>query len=610
MAEENTDLEQIMSNWDTMDIGELGTSLLARKATMDKAAAKRAKRQDKIAKIMGGVLATQSVFAASANRQIKKLQDEKRFDEATAKAQLGEINTVSGIYNVFDQMAQEAQTEMNEKNWQDIWDNSTPELRSTASSKIKPLIINELTQSGARSLIQDEGLTSRLAEDVLEDSIANLVKNRSRFEQAGRTLGTVPEGENLFAGLANMTLPEYQKSVIAARDAEMERVRKAATQGINPFSEYSQWRNIFGAVGLGEGTQEGNLFRNYNAEMLPMQEALRGINFTHNVSTKLNELRKLPKFRISRWKQNLETKEGELIMAEIATNFSEIDSLQDQGTINTGIRSKRKYGPGSDGNIFRGSPLYILQRELKEGRNVAVLKDMQYKTGLLVARLQDPEEGQFRKAFFNGENVDPTTDQRRIINAATAFVITNSVQDYTPVRGPQALIPVVGQAMALREKLTEPELYESRREKFKQRKKWYQLDVNNFNYNFAAVDSVLENSFKVEDGQFIAESGFSKKDPKDKLDLIKTEYDTILSRTDLSDGDKKLLTEKLVVDLDATKFVTMGYEFAPGLTNSEIIDLFNMGLSVDEFLTKRMQSDGLKKILDLKKSLRTNNEPS
>ena len=306
MAEDN--LNEIMENWDSMDIGELGTSLLERKTRLDKAAAKRAKRQDKIAKIMGGVLATQSIFAASANRQIKKLQDEKRFDEATAKAQLGEINTVSGIYNVFDQMAQEAQTEMNEQNWQDIWDNSTPELRSTASSKIKPLIINELTQSGARSLIQDEGLTSRLAEDVLEDSIANLVKNRSRFEQAGRTLGTVPEGENLFAGLANMTLPEYQKAVIAARDAEMERVRKAATRGINPFSEYSQWRNIFGAVSLGEGTQEGNLFRSYNAEMLPMQEALRGINFTHNISTKLNELRKLPKYRISRWKQNLATK--------------------------------------------------------------------------------------------------------------------------------------------------------------------------------------------------------------------------------------------------------------------------------------------------------------
>lgn len=590
MAEDN--LNEIMENWDSMDIGELGTSLLERKSRLDKAAAKRAKRQDKIAKIMGGVLATQSIFAASANRQIKKLQDEKRFDEAAAKAQLGEINTVSGIYNVFDQMAQEAQTEMNEQNWQDIWDNSSPELRSTASSKIKPLIINELTQSGARSLIQDEGLTSRLAEDVLEDSIANLVKNRSRFEQAGRTLGTVPEGENLFAGLANMTLPEYQKAVIAARDAEMERVRKAATSGINPFSEYSQWRNIFGAVGLGEGTQEGNLFRSYNAEMLPMQEALRGINFTHNISTKLNELRKLPKYRISRWKQNLASKEGELIMTQIKTNFSEIDSLQDQGTINTGIRSKRNYGPGSDlkkGSAWRGSPLYILQRELKQERNVAILEDMQYKTGLLVARLQDPEEAQFRKAFFNGENIDPTTDQRRIINAATAFVITNSVQDYMPMRDPVSF---------LGEKVFQAKYpqYKGKRESLWARKSGpFNLDVNNFKYNLSAVDSVLENTFKVEDGQFIAESGFSKKDPKDKLDLIKAEYDTILSRTDLSDGDKKLLTEKLVVDLDAKQFVTMGYEFAPGLTNSEIIDLFNMGLSVDEFLTRRMESAEFKK---------------
>ena len=55
-----------------------------------------------------------------------------------------------------------------------------------------------------------------------------------------------------------------------------------------------------------------------------------------------------------------------------------------------------------------------------------------------------------------------------------------------------------------------------------------------------------------------------------------------------------IVTRGLLVDLDATAFVTMGYEFAPGLTNSEIIDLINMGLSVDEFLTRRMQSDMFK----------------
>ena len=45
MAEDN--LGEIMQNWDTMDIGELGTSLLARKANIERSAAKRAKRDER-----------------------------------------------------------------------------------------------------------------------------------------------------------------------------------------------------------------------------------------------------------------------------------------------------------------------------------------------------------------------------------------------------------------------------------------------------------------------------------------------------------------------------------------------------------------------------------
>ena len=60
MAEDN--LTEIMKDWDTTDIGELGSSLLARKTSMDKAAAKRAKRADRTAKIMAGVMGMQALY--------------------------------------------------------------------------------------------------------------------------------------------------------------------------------------------------------------------------------------------------------------------------------------------------------------------------------------------------------------------------------------------------------------------------------------------------------------------------------------------------------------------------------------------------------------------
>ena len=568
MAEDN--LTEIMKNWDTMDIGELGTSLLARKSKMDKASAKRAKRQDRLSKIMGGVMATQSIFAASANNNIKKLEKNKQFDQLVAKAQLGEINTIAGIYSELDKMAALANKDITIDNWEEVWKEASPELRSATAGKVKPLMINELTNMGAVSISKDEALQEQLAEDALKEVMGNLINNRSSFESSGIALDIAPEGASLFGTLSNMTLPEYQQSILRIRDKELDSLRKGGTN----IADWEQWRNILAKVGIGEGTKEGNVFTSYKSEPLPMTTVLKDINFTHNITTSLNELRKLPKYRISYWQKQAADPKNANIKTAIEDVLDRIDSLQDQGTVHTGIRSKRR------GFRLRRSPLRVLQQELKDGDNSVIRDTMINKTQIIYQRLADKDTTgvAFNKAFFGGEYVDPAKDSNRLISAATAFVVTNSVSDYIPY-GP---VPFHDPRAKIRAERSS-------------KIKWWQVDANNFSYDFSAVDSVLENSFTVKDGQFIAEQGFNKKDPKDKLAAIKEEWDSIMSRTNLSEGDKKLLGEKLVVDLDARSFVDFGYEMAPGLTNAEIIDLFNTGLSVDEFLTGRRQIDIFKK---------------
>jgi len=584
MAEDN--LTEIMKNWDTMDIGELGTSLLARKSKMDKASAKRAKRQDRLSKIMGGVMATQSIFAASANNNIKKLEKNKQFDQLVAKAQLGEINTIAGIYSELDKMSALANKDITIDNWEEVWKEASPELRSATAGKVKPLMINELTNMGAVSISKDEALQEQLAEDALKEVMGNLINNRSSFESSGIALDIAPEGASLFGTLSNMTLPEYQQSILRIRDKELDSLRKGGTN----IADWEQWRNVLAKVGIGEGTKEGNVFTSYKSEPLPMTTVLKDINFTHNITTSLNELRKLPKYRISYWQKQAADPKNANIKTAIEDVLDRIDTLQDQGTVHTGIRSKRR------GFRLRRSPLRVLQQELKEGDNSVIRDTMINKTQIIYQRLadRDPTGIAFNKAFFGGEYVDPAKDSNRLIGAATAFVLTSSVKDYRPISTAYGIPP--------KEEYEDRGFFRTPLKKegisidLRERKTGlFNIDVNNYIYDFSAVDSILENSFTVKDGQFIAEQGFKKKDPKDKLAAIKEEWDSIMSRTNLSEGDKKLLGEKLVVDLDARSFVDFGYEMAPGLTNAEIIDLFNTGLSVDEFLTGRRQIDIFKK---------------
>ncbi len=60
-----------------------------------------------------------------------------------------------------------------------------------------------------------------------------------------------------------------------------------------------------------------------------------------------------------------------------------------------------------------------------------------------------------------------------------------------------------------------------------------------------------------------------------------------MSKTNLSDADKKILTERLVVDARAANSANLAYDFDPAATNEELIDSFNTGLPIEEVRNRR-----------------------
>jgi len=78
MAESFSD---IMSNYKNMSIEELGGSLLQRQSDQAAAAAKRAKKQDRVQQALALMLTGQAIFKGAYNKRSKELDDRMAFDE-------------------------------------------------------------------------------------------------------------------------------------------------------------------------------------------------------------------------------------------------------------------------------------------------------------------------------------------------------------------------------------------------------------------------------------------------------------------------------------------------------------------------------------------------
>tara|TARA_B100001939_G_C16940453_1_gene618103 strand:+ start:178 stop:2676 length:2499 start_codon:yes stop_codon:yes gene_type:complete len=95
-----TNFDDIMSNFDNMSVEELGSSLLARQAQRRKEAAKAAKKNEKIQKALGVLLAGQAIFKNTFQKRQNELQELKTLDLLNVESDAKKLNIVSDVFSV------------------------------------------------------------------------------------------------------------------------------------------------------------------------------------------------------------------------------------------------------------------------------------------------------------------------------------------------------------------------------------------------------------------------------------------------------------------------------------------------------------------------------
>ena len=94
-----TKFSDIMGNYKDMSVADLGSSLLQRKEEMQREAVKAAKKNARVEKALGLLLAGQTVFKGAFKRRAKELESAYQFQIADNESQSKEINMLAKLTN-------------------------------------------------------------------------------------------------------------------------------------------------------------------------------------------------------------------------------------------------------------------------------------------------------------------------------------------------------------------------------------------------------------------------------------------------------------------------------------------------------------------------------
>jgi hypothetical protein len=275
-----------------------------------------------------------------------------------------------------------------------------------------------------------------------------------------------------------------------------------------------------------------NIWQHMKDQPLPIEQVLKDTNFTYQINENIQEI-----LQTAPAKGYHEQAKKDQITRDLVTSkltAANLVDLEMAGRIKTGIRQKRRgflrHVPPFALLSMKRSPLYTLGDELNQDRNEGIKTTLVTKSTELFLRLKDPTQKQFNRVFFNGTLIQ---DEGQLLNAAISYTLGVSVKDYRSITGKGAQFDrwKTGAPRKRPGGPTSP---------FR--------DINNFEYNFDTINRTVKAPFKIEDGQFIAEQYFYQLEPISQLKAVKDEFNFILSKTNLSDAQQQILTERLVVE--------------------------------------------------------------
>lgn len=559
MAEDK--LNDIMQSWDTMDIGELGSSLLQRKGDIAKASAKAAKKDERIAMAMGVLMAGQALYKNQVNNRQAELNKIHAFDQAQATAQAPAIQKMADLYGVIDNFEKEEQARLGDENFKltaenymDYWDNDS---QYAEQLKIQVMPAIEKLMTGVNFEI--DGIKTprfkKVQNQILPAIVENMMKNREGFRSGLTQLfgdkegaGVIMSYEDMLNQATGLTVDEL-KIIKAKKMSEYK--SQYDSQGRKLFN-LNNIRNGFKALGRVE-EQDGvpdteNIYKKIELFEEGWEDTVNNLSIDDIIQTQISRVLSDPSNQdwIPQGQGTAFTDERTEI--ENLISGDKLDDLSREGFINVGMRKRG----GSLTGFSAFNQLENLSDELSDSSNIKFKTQFVDSATGIVARLTMDDT--FNRAFFNSDTV--ITDKTDIRNAAVAYTIGTSVK---PQGG-------LGQPWFSTEKV---------------------FGGNNFEYDFDTVNRTLNKHFSIKDGQFIAEQAWFKLKDVDRLGAVQDEIKSIVNNTKYSKEQKEILTARLVDDIGTSKFV-FGFEDNEGmaLTNQEIVDLINAGVDVEDAFRK------------------------
>lgn len=554
MAE--NDLNNIMQSWDTMDIGELGSSLLQRKGEIAKASAKAAKKDERIAMAMGVLMAGQALYKNQVNNRQAELDKIHAFDQAQANAQAPAIQQMADLYKVIDDFETSEQARQGNKdfkltaeNYMDYWDNDS-QYAEQLKIQIQPTVEKIMTGLD----FEIDGIKTprfrKVQNQILPAVVENMMKNREGFRSGLTQLfgdtkgaGVIMSYEDMLSQATSLTVDEL-KIIKAKKMSEYKSQYDAQGRKIFNLNNIKNGFKALGKVEEQDGVPDtSNIYKKIELFEEEWEDTINNLSVDDLIQTQKNRVLSDPSNQdwVPQGQGTAFTDERTEIENLITSN--KIDDLSREGFIAPGMRKR---------GLELFNQLEDMTEELNDDSNIKFKKQFVDSATGLVARLT--KDDTFNRAFFNSDTV--TTDRTEIRNAAVAYTIATSVKAGGPLGGT-----------------------------FFSTEKFF--GGNNFKYDFDTVNRTLNKHFSIKDGQFIAEQAWFKLKDVDRLGAVQDEVRAIINNTRYSKEQKEILTARLVDDIGTSKFV-FGFEDTEGmaLTNEEIVDLLNAGVDIEDAFRK------------------------
>ena len=596
---EQTDMGNLMANWDTMSMEELGSSLLARKGEMAARAAKQRKKDDRIAMAMGVLMAGQTIFKNAVDNRIEENNAIGALRQGQADVRQNQIQQVAPLYNHMQNFKGDTK-----------YTNADEFIEAFASSTDFDAFVNELGPQmdamfkGHIELDPATGTGSALtARRQLSKGIAkNMYEGWGDFDSQMRGLFTVGAEEDLYSRLTGLSAGDLE-IVLAKRLADQNRQLKRSGRITNVVDNVKNVLDSFGlAYDYDENKQErldalqarldaGELTEEDYA--LALEKEKKRINIFREIS-----------YEKEAWEVTMDRVSPYATMKELGDQMKSnpaygdwtekgmaIDDWSGEGALidmylndlnglyNNNYQMGLEKTTGlawTNANVF--DEVDQLQKELKGPIGKQYYAGYKRRIAGLMARLQEDQE--FNKAMFNTNT--PIRDINEIARRATAYVIGVSAKHKSEI----VLADIPGGKQGM-----------------------------NFEHSFDTVDRTIYGMFRVEDGQFIAEQAFWDMDfDHSRLGALEEEIKHIMNNlTNISEQDRLTLQNKLIEAINPVENfeglataefkATMkdAYDIDWNMTNAEIVDSINaMGDNISweeayEFFMQR-QPDTIRNI--------------